>query len=336
MIKSKRCKPFDSRFLELDLTKNQKEVYIAYGKNQSVVNHTADSIGGDPGTISKTIRAIQDKALGQFGALDWDDVVNEIVEKELKILVFDIETMFHTVAVWGFYNVNVAHNQVIDYGRAISFAARWLGTEEIIYHECRGKNNKRLIKAMMKLFDEADIVVAHNGRAFDVKTMRGEALKHGLKPPSPFKVADTLTVAKGEFKLPRNTLEFIAEYVGVAPKLKHSRFPGMTLWMECAKGNKEAWEEMKEYNIGDIDTLEEVYYKLRQWDSKAPNVAIFQEETRSVCPKCGSGELKKTNPVRTNTQMYHGFRCRNCNGLARSRTTISDKDKRKALLVNAV
>ena len=39
-----------------------------------------------------------------------------------------------------------------------------------------------LKKQMMKLFDEADIVVGHNGKAFDVDTMKGRALKWGLPP----------------------------------------------------------------------------------------------------------------------------------------------------------
>lgn len=49
-------------------------------------------------------------------------------------------------------------------------------------------------------------------------------------------------------------------------KLKHKKFPGHELWKECLKGNKEAWNEMRKYNIHDVLATEELYNVLKQWD----------------------------------------------------------------------
>ena len=339
MSKQKQCRPFDSRYLQLDLTDNQREIYLAYGENGSIVNKAARAIGKEPGGVSRAIRDIQKKGEELLGHLEWDEYLEEVVDQPLRILVYDIETMPNLVYTWGFYNQNISHNQVKTYGWMCSFAAKWIGEDEIIYHEYRGNkgNDKSLVKKLIDLFDQADVVIAHNGRAFDTKTAKGRALKYGINPPSPFKVADTLLIAKNEFKLPRNTLEYIAEHVGVTPKDKHEKFPGFELWRQCLEGNEDAWKEMREYNIQDIETLEEVYYALRPWATQHPNLGIFLENTRKVCPKCASPELKAIRKViNTNTQSYSGYECKNCGGYCRGRRNITDKEKKKSLLVNAV
>lgn len=321
------------------MTDRQREVYKAYGANASVVNRAARALGIDPSAVSKTVRIIQEKGSNVLGHLEWDEYLQEIVDQPLKILIYDIETTYHLAAVFQFYGQNIGHSQVIDYGWMISFAAKWVGQDEVMYHEYRGNkgNDKALTKKLMALFDEADVVIAHNGRAFDTKTAKGRALKHGLKPPSPFKVADTMLIAKNEFKLPRNSLEYLADHLGVTPKGKHKNFPGIELWVECRKGNEEAWEEMREYNIQDVDTLEEVYYALRPWATQHPNLGIFLEQSRPVCPKCASPEVKMiTKPICTNTQQYQGYECKNCGGMMRGRTTIASKEKRKSMIVHAV
>ena len=335
-MKIRQCLPFDARFVDLDLTDLQREIYVVYGESGSNVNEAARRTGKDVSQVSTTIRAIQRKALKFYGQLDWDATISEIVEKPLKVLFFDIETSPHLVRTFTFRPQWIGENQVVEYSKVISFAAKWIGEDEIIYHESRGKSDKAITKKMMALLDRCDVCVAHNGRAFDVKTIKGRALKHNLNPPSPFKVADTLQIARREFKLPRNSLSFLAEFLNCTPKQSHSNFSGMLLWMECAKGNEEAWKEMKSYNVQDVLTLEEVYYRLRSWDSQSPNLGIFKEDTVKVCPKCGaSGTMRKQSPVMTQTQAYDSFICTSCRGWSRGRNTILDKEARSKILTNA-
>ena len=335
-MKVRQCLPFDARFLTLTLTDLQREIYITYGQSASNVNETARRVAKDVGQVSIAVRAIQRKALQHYGELEWDATISEIIEKPLKVLFFDIETSPHLVRTFSFKAQWIAENQVVEYGKVISFGAKWLGDGEVIYNESRGKSDKTITKKMMGLFDEADVVVAHNGRAFDVKTMKGRALKHNLDPPSPFLIADTLRIARREFKLPRNSLSFLADFLECTPKQSHSNFPGMILWMECAKGNEDAWKEMKEYNIQDVLTLEEVYFRLRNWDSQSPNLGLFKQDTVKVCPKCGaSGTMHKNSPVMTQTQAYDSYICKSCRGWSRGRATILDKETRARLLTNA-
>jgi len=352
MRAKQQVRPYDSRFLFLANTDAQAEIYKVYGACGSIVNEAARRLSTlrgkpvDPSRVSQVVRRIQDQAKLHFGEMEYDDEYDVIQEQPLRILLIDIETAPNLGYTYPLYNTNLNHSHIVRYGYVLSFTARWIGTDKTIYHECQDWKNKafeeerddsKLTRAMMKLFDEADIVVGHNGKAFDVDTMKGRALKWGIPPPSPFKVADTLKIARYEFKLQRNTLEFIAEFLGCTAKQKHTKFPGQELFIACDRGDKEAWKILKEYNIGDVDTLEEVYYKLRAWDTRAPNLGVFRQESRSICPKCSSGELTRSKKdARTNTQVYPLYFCRNCKGYTRGKHTIADLAKRKVLLVNAV
>jgi DNA polymerase elongation subunit (family B) len=345
MIAGQQCRPFDSRFLVFAETEDQEEVYKAYGNAGSIVNEAARKLSEkrgknvDPSRVSVVVRQIQKRAQDHFSELEWDDEIEQIQVKPLRVFIYDIETAPTEAYVWRYWNENIGHAQVKSYGRVISFAGKWLGTDEIIYEENRGKSDKAIIKKLIKLFDQADVVVAHNGKAFDCKTVTGRALTHNIPPPSPFKIVDTMLSAKRYFKMPRNSLECLADELGCSGKLKHKKFPGFDLWKECMAGNEEAWEEMRIYNEQDVIVLEEVYLRMRPWIADHPNMGILQEEGRPICPKCGSGELakpKRKHYTTTNTGKYRLYVCRNCGGYARSRRTELEKEKGKSLTVHAV
>lgn len=335
----KQCRPFDHRFLPFANTEDQENIYRVYGECGSVVNEAARKLEKDPSRVSQVVRQIQERAETQYGKMEWDEDIEEIQFQPLKVWIFDIETAPAEAYVWNFYNTNIGHNQVKKYGHIMSFAGKWLGTDEVHYEENRTKNDKKITKSLINFFDQADIVIGHNGRAFDCKTVTGRALSHSLTPPSPYKIVDTFLSAKKHFKMARNSLEFLADELGCTGKMKHKNYPGFELWKACLEGDELAWEEMRKYNIQDVDVLEEVYLKMRPWITDHPNMGVLKEEGRPICPKCGSGELQKPRRKHyctTNTGKYDLFVCRNCGGYCRGRTTVYDKEKRKALTVNAV
>jgi hypothetical protein len=115
------------------------------------------------------------------------------------------------------------------------------------------RDDKKLLKRLWKLLDEADIVITQNGKSFDEKKANARFIINGLPPPKPFKHIDTKQLAKKRFCFTSNKLEYLAEALGVPfKKLKLKEFPGMELWTECLKRNKRAWAEMKLYNIADV------------------------------------------------------------------------------------
>ncbi len=251
-----------------------------------------------------------------------------------KVLLLDMETSPLLAHVWRLFKENVGVGQIREHTQVLSYAARFLDSKEVIYEDARGgRSDLSLVANLCSLLSKTDFVVAHNGERFDLKQIRGRAVVNGLDPFPPVKVIDTLKIAKNEFAFPSNSLAYLAKILGCEEKGEHKKFPGFKLWEEVLKDNIEAWEEMKEYNIQDIDTLEEVYYKLRPWATQHPNLAVFQEASLPTCPKCGGVHVQKRGLAYTNVAVYQRYFCNDCRGWSRSR--YQESAGRKGLLVNA-
>src|SRR5687768_6894842 len=100
--------------------------------------------------------------------------------------MLDIETAPHLSATWGLYDQNVAIDQLIEPGYTLCWAAKWYGEKEIMFESVM-TGEKRMVRRMHKLLDEADAVCHYNGKKFDVPTLNKEFLLRGLRPPAPFK-----------------------------------------------------------------------------------------------------------------------------------------------------
>lgn len=270
-----------------------------------------------------------------------------------KILIFDIETAPSLAHVWGMFKVFVQPSQLVQSGKILSYAAKWLGNDEMFFDSIRNDipnsstvdsikkksqktfkhssfekmwdllvfysaNDERLCRSLHALFEEADIVVAHNGQAFDVHTMNAYWLSHGITPPSPYKIVDTLKIAKREFRFPRNKLESIARFLDVGKKTEHE---GFELWVKCMAKDEDAWDKMEEYNKQDVILLEEVYMLLRPWDTRHPNVSLCYGDDITRCTVCGSSAIKElTSTAKTAASEFPSFRCESCGHIMRSRS----------------
>lgn len=254
-----------------------------------------------------------------------------------KVLLLDIETSPIEGRVWGLWQQNVALNQIVKDWNILSFCAKWLGSPEIVYEDLRDGNpadDTKLVAELYKLLDAADIVIAQNGKRFDVPKIQARFLMQGYPPPSPFKVIDTLLMAKQQFGLTSNKLEYMTDKLCTTKKRKHEKFPGMELWNQCLAGNLEAWEEMRLYNIDDVVSMEELYLILRPWYVGHPNVAIYNDSAKPACPKCGSHKIKQNGWSFTQAGKYERMHCGGCGGWSRGRYTKNSKEVRHGQLSN--
>jgi len=242
-----------------------------------------------------------------------------------KILIFDIETSPNLAYVWGKWKQNVHDGQFVDKSYIMSFAAKWLGDDEVFYFDNRHNNDKQIVKELYKLFDEADIIVAHNGKRFDIPRVLGRGLVHGLTPPSPYHTVDTLLVARRKFGFLSNTLANLCEELKLPLKGKHKKFAGFDLWVQCLKQNDAAWDEMEEYNRQDILSLEALYFRLLPYIDNHPNVSRMQGEEVCQCTNCGSESLQMRGKYHSKAGLsYQRFVCTDCHSWGRFK--LSDKD----------
>lgn len=257
---------------------------------------------------------------------------------QARILILDIETAPIMAHVWRTWKENVGLEQITHDWYILSFSAKWYGSQTVMYDDQSKatdiEDDSRLMLALHALLDEADIVVAHNGRAFDVRKINARFILNGLKPPSPYKIVDTLEIAKKNFAFTSNRLAYLTDKLCTIKKLEHGKFPGFMLWKECLKGNPEAWREMRTYNVQDVTSLEELYTKLRAWDSRHPNVDVASSSHEHACPCCGSHKIIRKGFAYTNSGQYQKYLCTACGKWSRTRYTENPTAKRKGLLTN--
>jgi hypothetical protein len=254
-----------------------------------------------------------------------------------RILLFDIETAPIEAWVWGIWNVNVGTNMLKTDWNMLTWAAKWLDEDEILYdsnhfYSDDPRDDTDTLQTLWELLDEADIVVAHNGNRFDIPKVNARFITAGMAPPSPYRKIDTLREARKHFKFTSNRLDFVGQALGVGAKMDTG---GFSLWARCMDGEPTAFEEMIEYNCEDVRLLERVYLKLRPWMTTHPNLGAYNDDEAAQCPKCESKKIHWRGKVRTQTQEYHRFQCQDCGGWGRARTTSMPKEKRKNLVTNA-
>lgn len=254
-----------------------------------------------------------------------------------KVLLFDIETsplqaFIFQKSVW---KANVGSEQVISEWFMLTWSAKWLFGDQIMSDRLTGKEAKneddgRIVKSLWKLLDEADIIIAHNGDSFDVPNMNTRFIVHGLPPTSPYQTIDTMLVARKQFGFTHNSLNGLAKVFGFEEKLDTD----FDLWKRCVAGDDEALEYMQKYNNGDVDTLEDIYLKLRPWIKGHPNLGLYVESEEEVCPNCGSSEVSiiPNKFSYTMTSKFPLFRCK-CGAYGRVRKSVLPKAVSKRLLV---
>lgn len=247
-----------------------------------------------------------------------------------KILLFDIETTPLKVYTWGLWDQTIGLNQVLEETTVLSWSAKWLGDHKIMYEDVCGqkdiRDDKKIVKKLRDLLNEADIVVGHNSDSFDVKVINTRIIQNGLKPPSSYKRMDTKKLAKKHFRFMSNKLEYLTDSLCTKfKKSSHAKFPGFSMWDECLKGNKEAFKEMKEYNIADVTSLEELFLNLLPWESST----VFNAYKDNDSCSCGSTDFKNNGFVYTVVGKYQRYSCKKCGAESRGTENLNGSKKRR-------
>jgi DNA polymerase III epsilon subunit-like protein len=316
-----------------------------YEENKSLfdsIENVRSLVRARRGHIGERVRRITtDKSLYKEKTYDTNNYkpFKEVIETGARILIFDIETAPIRAKVWGIWNQNISIDQIESDWFVFTWAAKWLFEDKVYSGSLTSKeairqDDKRILKGIWELLNEADIVVAHNGDKFDIPKLNTRFLLAGMEPPLPYQSIDTLKHIKRNFAFTSNKLEFVNRMLGLPRKSKHE---GFELWSKCYIGDSEALKNMLDYNVNDVRILEETYLRLRPWIKPHPNTSLFiLDENTHRCPTCGSKDLiEQGKKYYTTVNAYNQFRCGNCGATGRKRVSdIAIKQRRHILSSN--
>ena len=260
----------------------------------------ADEIGVSEASVRRHLNHRQNGVQSRSGAF--------AKESGIRILALDIETAPNLAYVWGLWDQNVGLNQLVNSTEMLCFGARWLGEDEVIFRSVHHNTKEGMLETLHELLDEADAMMGWNSKGFDSKHIKREFLEAGMLPTSPYKELDLMQSVKANFRFPSNKLDYVSQRLGVGAKVKHS---GFDLWLKCMAGDDAAWEEMKTYQIQDVDLLIDLYDKLQPWIGGHPNVAVITDNP-DACIACGGSNVVLNGVAHTPTGSFQKFQCADC------------------------
>lgn len=234
-----------------------------------------------------------------------------------KVLIYDIETSLQLAAIFDLkYNDYINPDNLMSERYVISSCWQWLGESKIHSvsvlddpkrFEKDPSDDTHVLTTFYKVLSEADVIVAHNGDAFDFRYLKTRMLIKGLPVLPPIASIDTYKVVKSQFKFNANRLDYVGKVLGVGGKADTPK----GLWLDALRGSKKAIKLMVEYNKRDVTLLRDVFLKLRPFIPNHLNRELFGG---AGCPRCGSVKVQSRGVHRAITKIYQRFQCQSCLG----------------------
>ena len=182
-------------------------------------------------------------------------------------------------------------------------------------------DDSALVQMAYDILHDADEIVTHNGKQFDVKVLNTRLAHYGMPPIPKIPHVDTKVVAKSKLSLYSNSLADVAKFFRCDDKMHWSG--KWSTWTRFAFGEdtREDRTQMDKYAKQDVEVLEQIYLKLRPFHGNVGvNKNHWVNEDELVCPTCGSTELTKNGVRRNQTQVYQRFLCGSCGSTCRTNT----------------
>ena len=157
---------------------------------------------------------------------------------------------------------------------------------------------------MHELMTEADIIVAHNGDAFDIKHANTLFIKHGLGPIPEKKSIDTLKAARKYFAFAGNDLGSLSKRFGGIGKIDKPD------WQKLTDGDSDEIDKAAEYCLNDVAELERVYDNLKPYIHRLPH--LKHPDGIQSCHSCGSKRIHRKGNGFDGFKVYLRVRCNEC------------------------
>ena len=230
-------------------------------------------------------------------------------------LFFDIETSPNIGLFWeAGYKKNIDHSNIIKERAIICICSKWEDEKEVNEVHWDSKQcDKSLLNKFVKIANQADELIGHNGDRFDLTWVRTRCLFHRIDMFPTYTTIDTLKVARRIFRFNSNKLNYIADFLGIGQKIKtdFGLWKDIVLWKD-----PNAMQKMILYCKKDVVLLEKVFKELNNHIPAKTHYGVIFGQDRGSCPECGSDELY----VSMRRVMASGikkiqYKCKNCGKL---------------------
>lgn len=211
----------------------------------------------------------------------------EVENKPFKRLFFDIETSYNTVASWNVgQKISLGTDNILKERAIICICYKWANEDTVHSLNWERGDDKKMLKAFIKVLDQADEIIGHNSDRYDIRWIRTRCIKHDIPMFPTYQSLDTLKATRGGFRFNSNRLDYLGEFLGLGRKLNTG---GFSLWKDIVENNDPiALDGMIEYCKQDVVLLEAVYNKLNPYIKHKTHAGVVMGNDACSCPNCGS------------------------------------------------
>ena len=206
-------------------------------------------------------------------------------------LFFDIETSMNVgVFFQPGHQVSINHDQIVEERKIICICYKWEHSKKVYSLQWDSKKcDKKMLKDFIKVADQADELVGHNGDRFDITWVRTRALIHGI-PFTPYIVSiDTLKLSRSLFKFNSNRLDYVTKLLLGEGKSQTNFQMWKDLTLLPYTKTKPTLNKMVKYCKRDVQILQDYFEKINPYIKHKTHYAVKGE-----CPECGSDKLRIT------------------------------------------
>jgi len=174
-------------------------------------------------------------------------------------------------------------------------------------------NDKHVVKALYEVLKDADAIVTHHGKKFDLPHLQTRLKKHKLNSLHNIPHIDTKQTASRHLYSFNNRLGYLGEQFVGDKKLDHEGWP---LWVKVHGRDPKAMDKITRYCKQDVKLLEKIFHDMRPLITNIPNYNLWRD--KDVCPTCGGEKMKshgwKHNKV---ADSYKRLMCLSCGSVCR-------------------
>lgn len=229
-----------------------------------------------------------------------------------KRLYFDLETSPNIGLFWSSgYKQKIDYQNIIKERAIICICYKWEDENQV--HSLnwdKNQSDKKLLQEFVKIANEADELVGHNGDKFDLPWVRTRCLFHRIDLFPKYTTIDTLKLSRRQFRFNSNRLDYIASFLGIGKKIKTD----FNLWKDIVlhKCDK-SMSKMIDYCKQDVKLLEQVHKELRAHDTPKTHFGVLQTGDKRTCPECASNNIviRKTRITALGTKQIQ-YQCKDC------------------------
>jgi hypothetical protein len=237
--------------------------------------------------------------------------------QKIHVVGFDLETSPSQFYGWGTGEQYVDVKTLVKGTETKVITAQYMNSLEkkpkyLEWHwsKEKGGDDRKVVEGIAEIVNKADIVIAQNGKSFDIRVLQERAKVLRCTPINVDFMIDTLTYSRSSFRSMSHRLDYRSKQYGLGGK--HTM--NMQDWIDIVEGRTKPQTKMVPYGLKDVVDMDKMFwldlpYAQLPKSTVSKILKLIGSHNKLSCPECAAKRQSKFNCEKLNAKK---FKCLNC------------------------